>query len=230
MVMGADQDSAGKESAMKKLGWLVAVCVLLVGVGYGVAQTAHPRPVTHRTKLKQATVIQGYPCDKGYTWFYADGKLDECWVSQETQYGEALIPRGSLIYLKPDGTLSEVKSGSRYAHPQCALQRRRLSRPGRGCRNGLLSQRKAGAVLAGRRPERSRSPMYDRGIHRIIRRRRAARRRGKVLRERKAGVVHAREGLWREAAERALPAGAVSEVVTGCGKTQLWRDKQKARG
>jgi antitoxin component YwqK of YwqJK toxin-antitoxin module len=48
-------------------------------------------------------VIQGYSCAKGYTWFYADGKLNECFVSQETQYGEALIPRGSVIYLKPDG-------------------------------------------------------------------------------------------------------------------------------
>jgi antitoxin component YwqK of YwqJK toxin-antitoxin module len=59
--------------------------------------------VTHRTKLKQDTEIQGYPCAKGYTWFYADGKLSECAVSQETQYGDALIPRGSVIYLTPDG-------------------------------------------------------------------------------------------------------------------------------
>ena len=83
----------------------VAVCVLLVGVGYGVTQTGNSqsRPVTHRTKLKQDTEIQGYPCAKGYTWFYADGKLSECAVSQETQYGDALIPRGSVIYLTPDG-------------------------------------------------------------------------------------------------------------------------------
>ena len=103
MVMGADQDSAGKESAMKKLGWLVAVCVLLVGVGYGVAQTAHPRPVTHRTKLKQATVIQGYPCDKGYTWFYADGKLESCAVSKEFMFGEAKLPVGSILALEWTG-------------------------------------------------------------------------------------------------------------------------------
>ena len=88
---------------MKRMGRLVAVCVLLVGVGYGVTQTAQPRPATHRAKLRQATEIQGYPCAKGYTWFYADGKLSECEVSQETQYGEALIPRGSTIDLKPDG-------------------------------------------------------------------------------------------------------------------------------
>lgn len=94
-----------RKIAMKRMGRLVAVCVLLVGVGYGVTQTGNSqsRPVTHRTKLKQDTEIQGYPCAKGYTWFYADGKLSECAVSQETQYGDALIPRGSVIYLTPDG-------------------------------------------------------------------------------------------------------------------------------
>ena len=88
---------------------LIAICMLLVGVGYGVAQTAQPRPATHRTKLKQATEIQGYPCDKGYQWFYADGKLRDCTVSQETQYGEALIPRGSIINLNPNGSLWGVQ-------------------------------------------------------------------------------------------------------------------------
>ena len=89
---------------MKRLGRLVAV--LVVAAGYAVTQTAVAAPAdSTRKKLHQNTVIQGYPCAKGYAWFYADGKLDNCWVSQETQYGEALIPRGSLIYLKPDGTL-----------------------------------------------------------------------------------------------------------------------------
>ena len=60
-------------------GFMMAGCglLVLVGVGNGVAQTAQPRPVTHRTKLRQDTEIQGYPCAKGYAWFYADGKLDE---------------------------------------------------------------------------------------------------------------------------------------------------------
>ena len=90
---------------MKRLGKLVAVCVV-VALGCGVTQTAVAAPAdSTRKKLHQNTVIQGYPCAKGYTWFYADGKLDNCWVSQETQYGEALIPRGSLLYLKPDGRL-----------------------------------------------------------------------------------------------------------------------------
>jgi hypothetical protein len=122
MVMGADQDSAGKESAMKKLGWLVAVCVLLVGVGYGVAQTAHPRPVTHRTKLKQATVIQGYPCDKGYTWFYADGKLESCAVSKEFMFGEAKLPVGSILALEWTGApkYAMMEHNSEVAEVKCS--------------------------------------------------------------------------------------------------------------
>jgi len=87
---------------MKTMCGLVAVFVV-VAVGCGVTQTAQPRPATQRTTLQKDTEIQGYPCAKGYAWFYADGKLENCAVSQETQFGEALIPRGSIIYLKPDG-------------------------------------------------------------------------------------------------------------------------------
>jgi antitoxin component YwqK of YwqJK toxin-antitoxin module len=113
-----------RKIAMKRMGRLVAVCVLLVGVGYGVTQTGNSqsRPVTHRTKLKQDTEIQGYPCAKGYTWFYADGKLSECAVSQETQYGEALIPRGSSIDLKPDGrpSFAMLQHDSEIAGVKCS--------------------------------------------------------------------------------------------------------------
>jgi hypothetical protein len=86
---------------------LVAILAVVVATGCGVAQTVNSqsRPVTHRDKLKQDTVIQGYPCMKRNVYLYADGKLSECWVSQETQFGEALIPRGSIIGLKPDGSL-----------------------------------------------------------------------------------------------------------------------------
>ena len=80
---------------------LVSV-ILLCGL-YCVSSRAASPDGVYRKKLHQITVIQGYSCDKGYAWFYADGKLNECWVSQETQYGEALIPRGSVIFLKPDG-------------------------------------------------------------------------------------------------------------------------------
>ena len=62
-----------------------------------------------RRKLDRATGIQGYSCDQDYAWFYADGKLQRCTVSQETRFGEASIPKGSLIYLKPDGSLRAVQ-------------------------------------------------------------------------------------------------------------------------
>jgi len=61
-------------------------------------------PRTERRKLAQPVEIQGYPCAKGYAWFYEDGKLHRCTVSRETQFGEALVPMGSIIYLKPDGS------------------------------------------------------------------------------------------------------------------------------
>ena len=106
---------------MKRMGGLVAVLVVMA-VGCGVTQTAQPRPVTHRIKLRQATEIQGYPCAKGYAWLYADGKLNECFVSQETQYGEALIPGGSVIYLKPDGRpeIAMLQHDSEIAGVKCS--------------------------------------------------------------------------------------------------------------
>jgi hypothetical protein len=96
--------------------------MLLVGAGFGVTQTAQSGTAAQRTKLQQDTEIQGYPCAKGYTWFYADGKLNECFVSQETQYGEALIPRGSVIYLKPDGRLdfAMLEHDSEFAGVKCS--------------------------------------------------------------------------------------------------------------
>ena len=108
---------------MKRMSWLVMVLVA-ASAGCGVAQTGNSqsRPVTHRIKLRQATEIQGYPCAKGYAWLYADGKLNECFVSQETQYGEALIPGGSVIYLKPDGRpeIAMLQHDSEIAGVKCS--------------------------------------------------------------------------------------------------------------
>jgi hypothetical protein len=79
--------------------------LLIVLTCFGWVSIGAATPDSHRKKLTQPTVIQGYPCAKGYAFFYADGKLDNCAVNQETQYGEALIPRGSIIYLKSEGSL-----------------------------------------------------------------------------------------------------------------------------
>jgi hypothetical protein len=82
---------------------LVAVCMLLVGVGCGVTQTAQSRPATHRTTLQQDIEMQGYPCAKGYAWLYADAKLESCAVSRAFALGEAMLPLGSILHLRPDG-------------------------------------------------------------------------------------------------------------------------------
>ncbi len=79
--------------------------LLIVLTCFGWVSIGATTPDSHRKKLTQPTVIQGYSCAKRYAFFYADGKLDNCAVNRETQYGEALIPRGSIIYLTPDGSL-----------------------------------------------------------------------------------------------------------------------------
>ena len=58
---------------------------------------------TYRKKLDQPQTIQGYPCARNYTWFYADGSLQRCFVSRETAFGEITVPKGSIINLLPDG-------------------------------------------------------------------------------------------------------------------------------
>lgn len=64
---------------------------------------------TSRKTLDQPTEIQGYPCAKGYAWFYADGRLSRCTVTREIPFGEVRIPAGSYIALNPDGTPNLVQ-------------------------------------------------------------------------------------------------------------------------
>jgi hypothetical protein len=66
-------------------------------------------PHTYRKTLDQPAEIQGYPCAKGYAWFYDDGRLSRCTVTREISFGEARIPAGSYIALNPDGTPNLVQ-------------------------------------------------------------------------------------------------------------------------
>ena len=61
-------------------------------------------PHVNRKTLDQPTEIQGYPCAKGFAWFFDDGRLNRCTVTREIAFGEARIPAGSYIGLHPDGT------------------------------------------------------------------------------------------------------------------------------
>jgi len=67
------------------------------------AACAQSNSRVHRKTLSQPTEIQGYPCARGYAWFYADERLSRCTVTREIPFGEARIPAGSYIALNHDG-------------------------------------------------------------------------------------------------------------------------------
>lgn len=60
-------------------------------------------PTLTRQHLPADTVIQNYPCARGYAFFYSNGHLGQCAVSRETGIGDLLIPAGSILVLSEDG-------------------------------------------------------------------------------------------------------------------------------
>src|ERR1022692_1639096 len=82
---------------MKRLVLVVLLCGL---AGAGLAAN---EPQLQRKTLAQSTEIQGYECAKGNARFYTDGKLKECAVARDTDFGLARAPAGSWINLTRDG-------------------------------------------------------------------------------------------------------------------------------
>jgi hypothetical protein len=92
---------------MKDLQLTLLLVLLFCGLRAAApAQTPHR---ASRKTLDHPTTIQGYPCDKGYAWFFDDGHLQRCTVTQEIPFGEARIPAGSYIALTPKGTPNFVQ-------------------------------------------------------------------------------------------------------------------------
>lgn len=58
---------------------------------------------TYSKKLDQPRTIQGYPCAKTHAWFYADGRLQRCTVSQDILVGEITVPAQSILALLHNG-------------------------------------------------------------------------------------------------------------------------------
>jgi len=79
----------------------VIFAVMLCALGCAGGEAS--RPQSTRKTLDSSVQIQGYPCDKGYAWFYADGRLERCSVSRETAFGEVQVPARSIINLQQDG-------------------------------------------------------------------------------------------------------------------------------
>ena len=87
---------------MRDPSWMMTIC-LVVMAGCAVAQTSQPHSAIHQVKLQQETVIQGYPCARGYASYYSSGRLASCAVAKETAFGEATLPERSIISLLEDG-------------------------------------------------------------------------------------------------------------------------------
>lgn len=83
---------------MSKIVWL-----FILFCGFVPAASSQSTTNSTRKTLNQPTEIQGYPCAKGYAWFFAGGKLEHCTVSRAISFGEATIPAGSWITLTADG-------------------------------------------------------------------------------------------------------------------------------
>jgi hypothetical protein len=89
------------ESPYLRKKFQITLALLMCGLSL-LAQAGTLPHVTRKT-LDQPTEIQGFPCAKGYAWFFEDGKLSRCTVTQEVAFGEARIPAGTYIALHPDG-------------------------------------------------------------------------------------------------------------------------------
>jgi len=78
---------------------------LFGGLMLGIACFGGSAPPSqqYRRTLTQVTEIQGYPCAKGYAWFYHDGKLKSCTLAHDTDFGVARAPAGSWITLDTEG-------------------------------------------------------------------------------------------------------------------------------
>jgi hypothetical protein len=88
---------------MRKILLFVPVFCGLLFCGLHAADCAQPQPQVDRRFLHRPAEIDGYPCAKGYAWFFADGHLQGCFVSHDTAFGEIGIPKGSIVNLLPDG-------------------------------------------------------------------------------------------------------------------------------
>lgn len=105
-----------RQTLLRRMIFLAALLCSL-----GTAGHAATDPQTHRKTLGQPAEIQGYPCAKGYVWFFADEKLANCTVSRVIAFGEATIPAGSWITLLPDGRprFAQMKQNTKVAGVVC---------------------------------------------------------------------------------------------------------------
>jgi len=69
-------------------------------------QTAryHENGILKRCKLKEALVVQGYPC-KRWVWFHNSGAIAQFQLSKTRTIQNMPFPANSTVFLHPDGSL-----------------------------------------------------------------------------------------------------------------------------
>ena len=90
---------------MKTLSW--SLILLLVAAAATTAGAQAPE----RRKLQHGTMIQGFPCAKGWAWFYPGDKLKSCAVTVEIPFATITIPPNSIVTLTADGKPLLVQLG-----------------------------------------------------------------------------------------------------------------------
>jgi len=79
------------------------LCFAVLLCSFLSADAGGAPPPTTRKALAQPTVIQGFPCAKGYAWFFSNGELSRCTLDREAIFAEITVPSGSIISLLSDG-------------------------------------------------------------------------------------------------------------------------------
>ncbi|HVT99430.1 MAG TPA: hypothetical protein VHE33_18145 [Acidobacteriaceae bacterium] len=69
----------------------------------GARVSSASAPNALRNRISHDTVIQGYPCARGETWFYPDGSLNQCRLSHSATLGDLRVPGGSLVEFWSNG-------------------------------------------------------------------------------------------------------------------------------
>ena len=88
---------------MRAAAVFVVFAIAFTAVALSASSAAQAQKNAYCQTLAQPTEIQGYPCGRGYAWFFPAGKLQKCAVTREIPFGEITIPAGSWITLTEEG-------------------------------------------------------------------------------------------------------------------------------
>jgi hypothetical protein len=86
----------------------MAALALLMTAGVLTSASAAGRFRAERFRLKTPEEIEGVPCDAGYLWRFADGRLHRCTIDRDAIVRGAPLPKGSAVAFNEDGSHAYV--------------------------------------------------------------------------------------------------------------------------